>query len=64
MAAICWIIAILALCNAARLKHNEAKHAKKMRKLIETAIVAAAKNSGKLNEQRNFKKNSGKFKEA
>lgn len=28
---ICWLIAIAALCNAARLKYNEVRQAKKMR---------------------------------
>ena len=36
---ICWLIAIAALCNAARLKYNEVKQAKKMRELVECATV-------------------------
>ena len=36
---ICWLIAIAALCNAARLKYNEVKQAKKMRELVERATV-------------------------
>ncbi len=36
---ICWLIAIAALCNAARLKYNEVRQAKKMRELVERATV-------------------------
>ena len=36
---ICWLITIAALCNAARLKYNEVKQAKKMRELVERATV-------------------------
>ena len=36
---ICWFVAIAALCNAARLKYNEVRQAKKMRELVERATV-------------------------
>ena len=36
---ICWLITITALCNAARLKYNEVRQAKKMRELVERATV-------------------------
>ena len=39
LSTICWLIAIAALCNAARLKYNEVKQAKKMRELVERATV-------------------------
>ncbi len=38
---ICWFIAIAALLNAARLKYNEVKQARKMRELVERATVFA-----------------------
>ena len=40
---ICWLIAIAALCNAARLKYNEVKQARKMRELVERAYVLRAR---------------------
>lgn len=39
LSTICWLIAIAALCNAARLKYNEVQQAKKMRELVERAMV-------------------------
>ena len=36
---ICWLIEVAALCNAARLKYNEVRQAKKMRELVERATV-------------------------
>ena len=39
LSTICWLIAIAALCNAARLKYNEVKQPKKMRELVEPASV-------------------------
>jgi len=39
LSTICWLIAIAALCNAARLKYNEVQQAKKMRELVERATI-------------------------
>lgn len=43
LSTICWLIAIAALCNAARLKYNEVKQARKMRELVERAYVLRAR---------------------
>ena len=48
---ICWLIAIAALCNAARLKYNEVQKAKKMRELVERAtVIRMRKEKGLLND--------------
>lgn len=43
LSTICWLIAIAALLNAARLKCNEVKQARKMRELVERATVLRAR---------------------
>ena len=51
LSTICWLIAIAALCNAARLKYNEVKQARKMRELVERAyVLRARKEKGLLND--------------
>lgn len=42
LSTICWLIAIAALINAARLKYNEVKQARRMRELVERATVLRA----------------------
>lgn len=51
LSTICWLIAIAALINAARLKYNEVKQARKMRELVELAtVLRARKEQGLIND--------------
>lgn len=51
LSTICWFIAIAALLNAARLKRNEVKQARKMRELVERAtVIRARKEKGLSND--------------
>lgn len=45
---ICLLIAIAALLNAARLKYNEIKQARKMRELAELALIESANRRNKV----------------
>lgn len=47
LSTICWVIAIAALINAARLKRNEIKEAQRMREIAERiALIRARKEKG------------------
>lgn len=54
LSTICWLIAIAALINAARLKYNEVKQARKMRELVElverATVLRARKEKGLSND--------------